>query len=37
VADAQAVADFVASDPVIQADIGFRWEILPMVSAVLPA
>ena len=37
VANAQAVKDFAASDPVIKAGIGFRYEILPMVSAVLPA
>jgi uncharacterized protein YciI len=36
VADAQAVKDFAASDPVVKAGIGFRYEILPMVSAVLP-
>ena len=36
VADAQAVKDFIAGDPVMQAGIGFRCEILPMVSAVLP-
>jgi hypothetical protein len=37
VAEAGAVNSFTASDPVIRADIGFRYEILPMLNAVLPA
>lgn len=36
VTDAQAVKDFVAGDPVMKAGIGFRCDVLPMVSAVLP-
>jgi hypothetical protein len=34
---AGGVKDFTAGDRAIRADIGFRYEILPMLNAVLPA
>ena len=36
-ADEAEMRGFEQGDPVILADIGFRYEILPMLRAVLPA
>ena len=34
VADDAELAAFIAGDPVVQANVGFRYEALPMVTAV---
>jgi hypothetical protein len=33
--DAEAVARFKAEDPAIKAGVGFDYEVLPMVTAVV--
>jgi uncharacterized protein YciI len=36
-ADQAAVEALLAEDPAIRAAIGFRWEVLPFMSAIVPA